>query len=171
MLVFYNVSCYHVSSSGIGDAARCCMIPRAPLVSAPIKSYHTVTDDGAVMQRSKTFKRCRCHRHVLLSSHSSVVTLVPAGEPLSLGMISDANPQSIFGRGGNELLWESVQDHAPVTAKVADQVSTRIRVIDIPLRGESYKSYLRCFCLLDVTVQCLGVVHPTGTRHRCVCKR
>lgn len=39
------------------------------------------------------------------------------------GMIPDANPQSIFGRGGNELLWESIQDHAPVTAEVADQVS------------------------------------------------
>lgn len=37
-------------------------------------------------------------------------------------LITDvATPQSIFGQG-LELLWESVQDHAPVTAEIADQV-------------------------------------------------
>ncbi|CAN0478869.1 unnamed protein product, partial [Ectocarpus sp. 12 AP-2014] len=41
----------------------------------------------------------------------------------------DANPQSIFGRGGNELLWESVQDHAPVTAEVADQASEALAIL------------------------------------------
>eukprot|EP00903_Cladosiphon_okamuranus_P019913 g18301.t2 len=41
----------------------------------------------------------------------------------------DANTQSIFGRGGNELLWESVQDHAPVTAEVADQASEALATL------------------------------------------
>lgn len=35
--------------------------------------------------------------------------------------VADATPKSIFGRG-LELLWASVQDDAPVTAEVADQV-------------------------------------------------
>eukprot|EP00752_Nemacystus_decipiens_P004045 g3704.t1 len=41
----------------------------------------------------------------------------------------DTSPQSVFGRGGNELLWESVQDHAPVTAEVADQASEALAIL------------------------------------------
>lgn len=57
----------------------------------------------------------------------------PGAQPsrAAYGMIPDANPQSVFGRGGNELLWESVQDHAPVTAEVADQVSTLVSVRNV----------------------------------------
>lgn len=40
---------------------------------------------------------------------------------MSMCFVADATPKSIFGRG-LELLWASVQDDAPVTAEVADQV-------------------------------------------------
>lgn len=42
---------------------------------------------------------------------------------------SGTTSQSIFGQG-LELLWASVQDEAPVTAQVADQVTTGERGVD-----------------------------------------
>ncbi|CAM9482017.1 unnamed protein product [Scytosiphon promiscuus] len=57
---------------------------------------------------------------------------------------TDANTNTIFGRGGNELLWETMQDHAPVTAEVADQASEALAFLlchpSGPDGGSSYNS-------------------------------
>lgn len=83
-------------------------------------------------------------------------------------VLPDSNPQSVFGRGGNELLWESVQDHAPVTAKVADQVGGHTRQsnrLTVPHCGGGGACHCHCwyvnffFVLLGVKkrfIQCLG---------------
>lgn len=68
---------------------------------------------------------------------------------MAYGMIADSNPQSVFGRGGNELLWESVQDHAPVTAEVADQVSTvRCCASKVQFSRGSIRSFQTILCFL-----------------------
>ena len=98
--------------------------------------------------------------------------LVPVHTYLSLvayGMIPDSNPQSVFGRGGNELLWESVQDHAPVTAEVADQVSTVVLVrATRSLAGmSSLQATCGCLvlsCLKGATLSCFSSdVRPSIT--------
>lgn len=60
---------------------------------------------------------------VLSVSHDFHLLLLRT-RPNALCVLWDTGvtPQSIFGQG-LELLWESVQDHAPVTADVADQVA------------------------------------------------
>lgn len=73
-------------------------------------------------------------------------------------MASGTTSQSIFGQG-LELLWASVQDNAPVTAEVADQVGGSHATLGMAQMGEgvylgSLTSWIYFVCMqsLDILV-------------------